>query len=1033
MRQALRAAIVVCAGPSEVAHMLEQFDSVAIPSKTSLSRFRFWGDVAIMLRTAQLNDELGTDIVRFLMVDASTQHGIEVLMSCYTSIKHDDLARAVLALDTLVSLGSVPVEFRDDATNSVISAHTNVLVRVFRKHVLPPVVLGLGACDLAHKLQALCHQIWLETSGVHAYSKFVASIHAFTGDLGAEAGLADAPAWTLQEMLPYCSSSCIQDDRGGEDVSSMDSPHRFTNAVFFAGLQHIVGNVTESMCQIISGFDRWYDDVRVLAACLHRKDWLSFIQDKLFGVEPLRSKFAWLFNASCPKLADWRWQTLIRVLNHILPRILPLRLVWNSAAVASANIRGLGVDDAAVAHLSACIENPFYWAYGRMLWHVQSILEDTIGWLDTCPCHRALPQERGASTRKRRRRASTVGVDCPCVGMFAPMIAAGELQDMVRRRFEEIQVGDLLADTISLPQNERGIVFADFEVCRTHVHFQLAIKLHFTTVIPMLCCGVMHPDEHVARCIAQECLKQYDSSLPGTAHHRLSENLLSPAGVVRRDLEKFAQGHPRSSWSDATIKHVTPLKFISVNERPVEATHAVLKARGGRKLNKQMSYLSFQLRFPDVRQLVETDGRELRTFTQQLETLQAQPSSIPVLLGLGDHPMLRANHSSQPAVKKIVYHYDGESMLRDLDTYRKRLDQARAARKGLVVAECMRDPEPLVDALLRRAAWRHIREVVPSGAYITLPAAPVALNLDSLASRLAPTRAGDAALALCGVRHASPMVIDSDEGGCLQVLHEPDRIEARDVPRVYKVVRSTPGRQICIKPVPGVSRWLEEQDVAVTQHHVHFFDGQAKKLHVHVEANSRTDSCVDFALLRCDEPGSAEFLRRHCLAWQQSHDIEFTTPLETRVLDSDVRLAVSSLLAAGALPNSAFPYVVSHEDVGMAFHLAVLHELHEKGVARKLREGEDHSTWELTAYGVSILRLVVMLQNPVAALTPRCSVPLREWTTWELVDHLQDNGWVIDASWGSRKPPSPFALGQPKSLYIKAEWINIPRLRAPSS
>ena len=60
--------------------------------------------------------------------------------------------------------------------------------------------------------------------------------------------------------------------------------------------------------------------------------------------------------------------------------------------------------------------------------------------------------------------------------------------------------------------------------------------------------------------------------------------------------------------------------------------------------------------------------------------------------------------------------------------------EAREAKKGLVGGGDSGVPEPLVDALLRRAAWRHIRAVVPSGAYITFPAAPVALNLDSLAS-----------------------------------------------------------------------------------------------------------------------------------------------------------------------------------------------------------------------------------------------------------------------------------------------------------
>ena len=77
-------------------------ESSDLPSPASLSRFRFYSDVALMLRHAQMRREAGKGVVRFLMSDSSPQFGFNLLLTRCVTISLDDVVAVCDAMDELI-------------------------------------------------------------------------------------------------------------------------------------------------------------------------------------------------------------------------------------------------------------------------------------------------------------------------------------------------------------------------------------------------------------------------------------------------------------------------------------------------------------------------------------------------------------------------------------------------------------------------------------------------------------------------------------------------------------------------------------------------------------------------------------------------------------------------------------------------------------------------------------------------------------------------------------------------------------------
>ena len=70
--------------------------------------------------------------------------------------------------------------------------------------------------------------------------------------------------------------------------------------------------------------------------------------------------------------------------------------------------------------LNSFIVEPWYWGYGQMLLRTESVLDDQRKKYARCPCHMPKPSDDNQDRMK-------LEAPCPCSGMWAPQICAGEL------------------------------------------------------------------------------------------------------------------------------------------------------------------------------------------------------------------------------------------------------------------------------------------------------------------------------------------------------------------------------------------------------------------------------------------------------------------------------------------------------------------------------------------------------------------------------------------------------------------------------
>lgn len=118
---------------------------------------------------------------------------------------------------------------------------------------------------------------------------------------------------------------------------------------------------------------------------------------------------------------------------------------------------------------------------------------------------------------------------------------------------------------------------------RFDTHYSLKVKNAFVItwrLRPWLLAGLAHASPTQARHIAQQCLQQWESTAEHL-HHKVSREFLHPAGVLRKEVDRFASGTPLEQLTPVARQRIASLKFMPVVERLIEATHKNMKMAGG--------------------------------------------------------------------------------------------------------------------------------------------------------------------------------------------------------------------------------------------------------------------------------------------------------------------------------------------------------------------------------------------------------------------------------------------------------------------
>lgn len=153
-------------------------------------------------------------------------------------------------------------------------------------------------------------------------------------------------------------------------------------------------------------------------------------------------------------------------------------------------------------------------------------------------------------------------------------------------------------------------LFRDWTFARARLWAEITTKLFYFRQLPWKILAMAHPVHELAVLGAQECLQLYDNDSLVTSgrEHRQSQRFLSQdfegdhAGDIslRPYVERLAKGEPLSELKGPFTAWLGRLASIRVSERSVEGTHSLVTKVYRRAPAASLSYVSVELRLPDV-------------------------------------------------------------------------------------------------------------------------------------------------------------------------------------------------------------------------------------------------------------------------------------------------------------------------------------------------------------------------------------------------------------------------------------------------
>jgi hypothetical protein len=124
----------------------------------------------------------------------------------------------------------------------------------------------------------------------------------------------------------------------------------------------------------------------------------------------------------------------------------------------------------------------------------------------------------------------------------------------------------------------------------------------------------------------------------------------------------------------------------------------------------------------------------------------------------------------------------------------------------------------------------------------------------------------------------------------------------------------------------------------------------------------------------------------------------------------------------GEDPTPTKWFVLTHASPDMFAERDVLRDLEEVGLVRCVHELGECSHWVLTFHGlVHVVAATQRIMNPRPVFARR-DVDQDQWSRYELIDYLFENGWSLCLSKRSARRairPPPYSLDQPKQYFLK--------------
>jgi hypothetical protein len=1074
-----------------------------IPSPSTLSRKRMMLDCGFMLLMRVLNSAKAS---RFGMSDSSPQLRKDWYIQLQCTIKDKDLVSVLRATHTLALTKHL---FGDKSRKEL----TEFLHMAIDTHTCVPATLAWRRASLLHKLECMVQSFLMEVSGeIAGVEKHLGTFYSWTTDQGVESLQADVE-WVrvgdLLEWLPGGASkrsSTIQQHSLDElDLPEDDSQpppiliesreeqfarqHLMPNTLWVPGILHILHKATETL---LDALESWKDCVKEQVNALIKFLSKSYCRDAFVSVCLLQkgddaSQFSQLYATFAPRVADWRWGSLLVALCHIIPLQYSLVRYWNHNAMAKdfgRSKKDTEEDGEFLPGVTKAITSDFLWAYVAMMLLLGEVLVSMTALAESCVCHSSPDlstfgtdlASKSKHYRRRKAKQQDSGKEiCPNSGKRAPEFAAGRAIEYLHHLMSLCE-GKVLEHASRLNTSERSKLLRDFNRGRSHLVMFITSKLRFWQQLPYILCGLAHHDSKAAVAAASRALALFQATSEGTRHHRVTWFFLEPGSLMRQALVEFIAGKQlgESPWSFQLA--VARLAQVFIAERLMEAQHKNMGQAARHACRTSEAYASICLRGSELVRRMDQNSDVLF----QLETLcysVRTPRKIVETLDLSLHPgiaeELRKNGKLRHrAVCKVVYHSDlvrchrslkglAEEILQRAGQYYSTAAAAAAAANlsNVKQEEELQQPEDaqqpqladekvqasdieIYQKLVYKGAQSHLKEeTLQAGGWYS--SASVGEQVTSHDARLRlRTQIGSEEQADIECRPPVEFVAHADLDFAELSIPEPLPL-VRSKHFVFNLFSPLAMRMDKNKYVPLLSgvQGYEGNDIVVTLHDVVQCKGERIKVPLQpakLTADTGKGKSLDdttTCIWHLPSDLAHESLRDVMLKWECTENVEYELkgsmchvfPFPVNRINELVR----KMMDGRCFGQAGQDFVTNRSD-----EVQVLQALSQKQLCDIRNVAPAYEAvifgYKLTQQGLDSLVSFNILKSPSYCLHARPvtdAVSLADLTTYELLDHMFLDGWQMRALHHGQRSKSmgvvAYQVGKPKHWWMRASKTNV--------
>ena len=263
-------------------------------------------------------------------------------------------------------------------------------------------------------------------------------------------------------------------------------------------------------------------------------------------------------------------------------------------------------------------------------------------WVELCLCHDKL--RKGLSKQQVRqlfrKHYKNRWSSCPCTGRRISELTADGLDRVIAELWNDMEQkvfnGMAKRHPHMLTPDVIASVTASVQYVRVHVNGHLQEKLNYLKQLPWVMAAFGHWDDYIFTKFAAKVLDMFAIDPRKDVHHRVTWRLLRPGSWFRAELEACAR-REKSRWecSNAFLVELGKLKFMPLHETPVEATHAKVSIRKGKRKLGQVK-VSLSNRLALFRNLVARYGKAFVNEFFSIFDQVRNPKGAAALLVFGD-------------------------------------------------------------------------------------------------------------------------------------------------------------------------------------------------------------------------------------------------------------------------------------------------------------------------------------------------------------------------------------------------------------